>query len=938
MAKGTKLASGYIELDIQYTDALKKITKDLTDLEKLSKKAGDEANKNLGKATDDTAKSIDRAVKSTKQLGDETKKTSKQVEASKKAVTEFGKGLDDSKKKASDVGDALAKGVDKGAKQASKSISDSIIDGALKASQDGGQALSDALVKAAGEGGKAFGQMVGDSRVGHWLQDMSKSVQDLRDDYVTPAVDGMRSLADGFKALQEHDPTGALNGVSGALKAIGQNDAAASVAGLASTVDSHLSAFNSLNGVLQQSVSLLESFAPAAAAAAGPWAAIVAAGTIGGVEIGQQLQKAGDSYERDAFGGLNDKDRQTYISHGLPVQAPIAPRTSPYDVPQAPPTEQQAQRGLAMLLPGLPKKSDGGVIKGPGTGISDSILGVDANGVPTARVSAGEGIVKAAAMKNGAASIVAALNSGSMKLPGYDDGTTNVGGPEIPVPKVDTSKGSPFNQWLGAQQGKAYQYGTLYDCSGFMSQVYNQLTGKQMPRFNTESDLRAYGFVPGSKPGTFQLGIHHGGGGPNSHMAGTLPDGRAVESAGNGVQIGPGAHGANDKQFEDHWFLPGSEGMGSSPMAAVPGMAGQAADPAALGAMGAPGGKDLRTQGFIPAGAGGGGTAGSSFFSGSLQMGAQAINGLIDQAASAASQAASMGANAFAPGSGGAAGSAASTAIGIGTQAAKRGVQYGFQMAGIVGDAATEILMPFGVPRFFQTDPSQFMPQLPGQAAAVTTGEKAEQSQDNPAAAGQPDLNPSGPVQPGQTPGQQPVGSPAAIASPGTGDFKPAAVGTPALAGPKPVQNLQDYQDSLTTPPSGQTPQVSVAPAPPPAAPPPAPKPPQQSQQGPMDWLINQGVVGTPNVFDDGGWLMPNQVAINKSSAPEPILNAAQWDNIGALAKRSHQMTPDPSQGASNDYSMTFNEGSIIVKDVNELQSELASRQRLRMMQHAGRP
>src|SRR5262249_10865543 len=150
--------------------------------------------------------------------------------------------------------------------------------------------------------------------------------------------------------------------------------------------------------------------------------------------------------------------------------------------------------------------------------------------------------------------------------------------------------------------------------SGFMSQVYNQLTGKQMPRFNTESDLASYGFVRGSQPGTFQLGIHHGGGGMNSHMAGTLPDGRNVESAGNGVQIGPGAHRALDKQFEDHWFLPGTAGMGRpTAMTGQSGgisldanglpMLGQGAGPAnAL--TGQPGPSPLRTQGFIPAGAG----------------------------------------------------------------------------------------------------------------------------------------------------------------------------------------------------------------------------------------------------------------------------------------------------------------------------------------------
>ncbi|WP_293046669.1 NlpC/P60 family protein [Mycobacterium sp.] len=488
--------------------------------------------------------------------------------------------------------------------------------------------------------------------------------------------------------------------------------------------------------------------------------------------------------------------------------------------------------------------------------------------------------------------------------------------PPIKAPEATTGQAGAFNDFLNSVQGHPYQYGTLYDCSGLMSQIYNRMTGKQMPRFNTESDLAAYGFVRGSKPGTFQLGIHHGGGGPNSHMAGTLPDGRSVESSSNGVQIGtPLARGAFDPQFEDHWFLPGSEGMGGA-TSVLPGVAQAPDDPAGMGAMGAPGGKDGRTQGYIPAGAGGSGAAGSSFFSGALQMGAQAVNGLIDQAASAASSAVSMGANAFAPGAGGAAGGAAGTAIGIGTQAAKRGVQYGFQMAGIGADALTEILMPFGVPRFFQTSPQQFMPQLPNMAAAVTTGEKAQGQQE-----GLQTPSPSGPVQPGQMPGQQVVGKPAPLATPGTGDLNPA-----------PPPNAP----GLSPTPAGP---AVPNPTPNPVAPPVPQSGPMAQPQPPAPPIKPTDLGGLLGVYDTGGWLMPGGIAANMTNKPEPILNDDQWGNLHAIAAQG-MPTPDPKAvgGSGGDYSMHFGEGSIIVKDVNELQRELDSRQRLQRWRYGGRP
>ncbi|MBF6326765.1 phage tail tape measure protein [Nocardia cyriacigeorgica] len=61
---------------------------------------------------------------------------------------------------------------------------------------------------------------------------------------------------------------------------------------------------------------------------------------------------------------------------------------------------------------GVAGRTRAGLLYGPGTGTSDSILGVGADGIPTARVSAGEGVVMERAMANGGAELVAALNDG----------------------------------------------------------------------------------------------------------------------------------------------------------------------------------------------------------------------------------------------------------------------------------------------------------------------------------------------------------------------------------------------------------------------------------------------------------------------------------------------------------------------------------------------
>ena len=125
--------------------------------------------------------------------------------------------------------------------------------------------------------------------------------------------------------------------------------------------------------------------------------------------------------------------------------------------------------------------------------------------------------------------------------------------------------------------------------------------------------------------------------------------------------------------------------------------------------------EDMRTKGAIPAGAGSTAEAGTSTLSKGIDIGGEVINGIIDQAASAAATAASAAATVGTMGAGAAAGpgagAAAAAAIGLGANAAKRGVTYGFDMLGIGADALLQQITPFGMPRWLSTDPSAFMPQ-----------------------------------------------------------------------------------------------------------------------------------------------------------------------------------------------------------------------------------
>lgn len=114
------------------------------------------------------------------------------------------------------------------------------------------------------------------------------------------------------------------------------------------------------------------------------------------------------------------------------------------------------------------------------------------------------------------------------------------------------------------EHGKPYQYGGVgnpsWDCSGLQSGIYAILRGLS-PRtrwFTTEANFTGsqLGFNRGRGPADgYTIGVHNGGGGPYSHMAGTL-GGTPVESGPNGVQFGGLAASATDSQFEHQYYLP----------------------------------------------------------------------------------------------------------------------------------------------------------------------------------------------------------------------------------------------------------------------------------------------------------------------------------------------------------------------------------------------
>ncbi|WP_238220419.1 tape measure protein [Tsukamurella pulmonis] len=213
--------------------------------------------------------------------------------------------------------------------------------------------------------------------------------------------------------------------------------------------------------------------------------------------------------------------------------------------------------GKSFSIPTIPNLRTGGIIRGPGTGTSDSILGVSAAGVPTARVSNGESVNTEESTRQNWW-LFSQLNAG--KTIG-----DVIGGMLPAFAAGGLVSGQQLTSFASGVEGKPYVWGGTNwgDCSGAVSAIANFATGRDpfSSRFATateENELASRGFKPGLGPeGSLNIGWFNGGP-AGGHTAATLPDGTNFEMGGqrgNG-QFGGQAAGASDSQFTDHAHLP----------------------------------------------------------------------------------------------------------------------------------------------------------------------------------------------------------------------------------------------------------------------------------------------------------------------------------------------------------------------------------------------
>jgi len=215
-------------------------------------------------------------------------------------------------------------------------------------------------------------------------------------------------------------------------------------------------------------------------------------------------------------------------------------------------------------------------------------------------------------------------------------------------------------------------------------------------------------------------------------------------------------------------------------------------------------------------------------------------------------------------------------------------VSYGFQMLSILGDALVEQANPFGAPRWLGYDYTGFAPHLGIQQALTTTAEKAGKSAINQAFGldenGQPGPRslPSGPVQPNQLPGMS----------------------TPAGQGAPPDQPPPDTNPFGET---GRTSPTTITPA-----------------DDPYKQFITGQFANGGAIFDTGGILEPQQLALNMSKRPEYVFTQKQLADI-----KGNASIPPEAQPLV---------GTLVTQDIDEAFRKLAQVQRRNAMQYSGRP
>ncbi|RZT87455.1 hypothetical protein EV383_4379 [Pseudonocardia sediminis] len=244
--------------------------------------------------------------------------------------------------------------------------------------------------------------------------------------------------------------------------------------------------------------------------------------------------------------------------------------------------------------PYIPNFAAGGLLRGPGTGTSDSILGLDSGGMATARVSNGEYVVREKVAKR-TLPFLSALNSGDGEALQAAGGLQRVSpkkfhgrsGFDQNVPR--RAAGGPVDQRINAAKrylstearGAPYVYGggtnprAGMDCSSLQSAITHILSGRppNSGRIGTTASMPWGGFAPGLKS-AYAIGNK-----PNDHMAATLGGQNAEQHGPNGTPFSfPSRWGADNGYFTQQFHLPvvggqfvsgGAGGGGFDPTPAV---------------------------------------------------------------------------------------------------------------------------------------------------------------------------------------------------------------------------------------------------------------------------------------------------------------------------------------------------------------------------------
>lgn len=219
---------------------------------------------------------------------------------------------------------------------------------------------------------------------------------------------------------------------------------------------------------------------------------------------------------------------------------------------------------------------------GPGTGVTDGILGVQSNGAPIAWVDAGEWVINRRSSDQFNRTL-AALNRG--------DGTAAMEALYNELPRHDTGgRVQKVKRDLAPLDGTPYIMGGWSpqgtDCSGAVAMGVNSWVGLPIfhSRMSTVTEgawLAAKGARPGRGGlGDLVIGWWDRGGGANGHTAMRLPDGTHIESGGNtggGLTIGRTAGPMDGRGFTNWAHFPG-DGSGTGADLSIPELAGISPD------------------------------------------------------------------------------------------------------------------------------------------------------------------------------------------------------------------------------------------------------------------------------------------------------------------------------------------------------------------------